>query len=312
MSYLSLFKMPTPMKITGRSSTITNAFINAIIPINYPNNDEVKEALAILGMNDENFQCAYCGDTASEWDHLRPLVLNKKPTGYISEIQNLVPSCGKCNQSKGNKNWKTWITSEATLSPASRGISDIESRITKLTNYQEWEIPTKIDFEAIVGEKKWKQHWDNWQLVIDTMEQSQLLANEIKGLLANDIPQSTTETHSTHNEPHTTDPSPVEINEINKVQRKLSGWINNPTQINSQILNSFLALKSTHETVTIDLLRYSLPEMTTFRSNFNQMSIIVERNHAKIFEVNDNVVRIWGPVQYLINDYQTQLNTFNI
>jgi len=108
--------MPTPMKITGRSSSITNSFINSIIPIIVPTNEQVKEALEILGMDHDSFQCAYCGATASEWDHLRPLVLNKKPTGYISEIHNLVPACGKCNQSKGNKPWHTWITSSAKLS----------------------------------------------------------------------------------------------------------------------------------------------------------------------------------------------------
>ena len=100
MEYLSLFRMPTPMKITGRPSSITNAFINSIIPVISPTTDEeVKNALDILDMTPELFQCAYCGGTASEWDHLRPLVKDKKPTGFISEIHNLVPSCGKCNQS---------------------------------------------------------------------------------------------------------------------------------------------------------------------------------------------------------------------
>ncbi|HEX7762882.1 MAG TPA: hypothetical protein VF433_04640, partial [Cellvibrio sp.] len=61
MNYLSLFRMPTPMKITGRSSTITNSFINSIIPIIPPTNEQVKEALEILGMSHEKFECAYCG-----------------------------------------------------------------------------------------------------------------------------------------------------------------------------------------------------------------------------------------------------------
>ena len=99
MDYLSLFRMPTPMKITGRSSSITNSFINSIIPVIGPTNDQVKKALEILEMDRDSFQCSYCGAKATEWDHLRPLVLNKKPTGYISEIHNLVPACGKCNQS---------------------------------------------------------------------------------------------------------------------------------------------------------------------------------------------------------------------
>ena len=76
------------MKITGRSSSITNAFINSIIPVIKPSEEDIKEALNVLGMDKENFRCAYCGDGVTEWDHLRPLVINQKPTGFISEIQN--------------------------------------------------------------------------------------------------------------------------------------------------------------------------------------------------------------------------------
>ena len=156
MDYLSLFKMPKPMKITGRSSSITNAFINSIIPVIIPTNKEVEESLKILNMDFDSIQCSYCGKEASEWDHLRPLVLNKKPTGYVSEIHNLVPSCGKCNQSKGNKIWSTWIISDAKLSPKTRGVKDIEQRIERLKLYEKWKKPTIVDFETIVGKKKWK------------------------------------------------------------------------------------------------------------------------------------------------------------
>ncbi len=184
MNYLSLFRMPTPMKITGRSSSITNSFINSIIPIITPTNEQVKEALEILGMDPDTFQCAYCGSNASEWDHLRPLVLNKKPTGFISEIHNLVPACGKCNQSKGNKPWASWITSSAKLSPKSRGIKDLELRIERLTAYEKWQKPTIVDFEAVVGKTKWEQHWENWATVQKTMRQAQELATEINQAIA--------------------------------------------------------------------------------------------------------------------------------
>lgn len=184
MSYLELFRMPTPMKITGRSSSITNAFINSIIPIVPPTEEKVREALAVLGMDKDSFQCSYCGVTASEWDHLRPLVLNKKPTGYISEIHNLVPSCGKCNQSKGNKNWRAWMFSDAKLSPKSRGVPNIEEKADKLEAYENWERPTKVDFESVVGSEVWSQHWQNWELVQETMREAQLLANEIKTKVA--------------------------------------------------------------------------------------------------------------------------------
>ncbi|MCY2924087.1 MAG: HNH endonuclease, partial [Planctomycetota bacterium] len=80
--------------------------MNSIIPVIPPSQEEVLAALGILGIDPEDLRCAYCGDRASEWDHLRPLVVNRRPTGFISEIANLVPSCGKCNQSKGNQNWR--------------------------------------------------------------------------------------------------------------------------------------------------------------------------------------------------------------
>ena len=185
MDYLSLFRMPTPMKITGRSSSITNAFINSIIPVVVPSAEEVQQALKILKMTPATFQCAYCGGVASEWDHLRPLVKDKKPTGYISEINNLVPSCGKCNQSKGNKEWKTWIFSTAKLSPTARGIKDIPERVKRLEAYENSKAPTKMDFASIVGQKHWAKHQANLEKVQSVMRESQKLAAKINVKVAN-------------------------------------------------------------------------------------------------------------------------------
>ncbi len=179
MKYLPLFKMPKPMKITGRSSSITNAFINSIIPVVVPTEEQVKEALTILEMLNDNYQCSYCGSLATEWDHLRPLVLNKKPTGYISEIHNLVPACGKCNQSKGNKDWHQWILSDAPLSPKTKGISNLKERIERLEKYENWGNPTNMDFEEIVGKEVWAEHWENWEQVQETMRKAQTIAEQI-------------------------------------------------------------------------------------------------------------------------------------
>lgn len=172
------------MKITGRSSSITNSFINAIIPVVTPTAGEVESALRVLGMNFDNYSCAYCGDTASEWDHLRPLVKNKKPTGYISEISNLVPSCGKCNQSKGNKEWEAWMRSSAVLSPNTRGIRDLEARIARLREYESVADPTRLDFEEIVGPELWSEHWKNWERVQEAMRKAQELAAQINVTIA--------------------------------------------------------------------------------------------------------------------------------
>ena len=177
--YLSVFKMPTPVKITQRSSSITNAFINSIIPVIYPKEDEIKENLRILNLNPENLTCAYCGSISTEWDHLRPLVKDQKPTGYISEIYNLVPACGKCNQSKGNKDWKDWIISDAKLSPKSKGVTDLKERIIRLKKYEQWGDPKNIDFGKLVGKKLWDQHWQNWNSILEMMKDAQALAEII-------------------------------------------------------------------------------------------------------------------------------------
>lgn len=178
------FKMPKTVTIKGRTSSVTNSFINGIIPCSTPSNQEVKRALEILDLDKDPLKCAYCGDNATEWDHLRPLVSDKRPTGYISEIKNLVPACGKCNQSKGNKNWKEWMISSAELSPKTRGIIDLENKIERLSNYEIWgnESPkvTKLNFEKIVGKDKWDKHWSNCDKLHQLMNECQEYSNQIK------------------------------------------------------------------------------------------------------------------------------------
>lgn len=181
--YNALFKMPTAMKITGRSSTITNAFVNAIIPIVYPTEDQIKEALSILEMTSDQSECAYCGDKANQWDHFRPLVKNKMPTGYISEIHNLVPSCSPCNTSKGGSEWKTWILGSAPQSPKSRMISDLDRRIANLEKYEQWGDASQVNFEAIAGKYLWKKYWAHCDAIKQLMKEAQIDADQVGSLV---------------------------------------------------------------------------------------------------------------------------------
>jgi hypothetical protein len=184
MKRTPLCQLPTSMTVTGRSSSLTNAFINAIIPVIQPTEAEELEALGILGIDSADIRCAYCGDKSTEWDHLRPIITNQEPTGYITEIANLVPSCGKCNQSKGKSSWRTWITSTARLSPATRGVSDLHVRIDRLEEYERWRQPTRIDFAAVVGAELWNRHRQNWRDVLALLRKSQELASEIREVVA--------------------------------------------------------------------------------------------------------------------------------
>ena len=180
MDHTKVFQMPKPVSISGRSSSITHSFVNSIIPVIQPTDAEILEALQILEMDPSDVRCAYCGDLSTEWDHLRPLVVTQRPTGYISEIGNLVPACGKCNQSKRNKYWRDWILSDAPRSPKSRGIEDLGARIKRLEVYEQWKPRDTIDFESIVGAELWAEHWRNWEAVLTALKTSQDLAERIR------------------------------------------------------------------------------------------------------------------------------------
>src|SRR5438128_9847091 len=99
-------KFRKTLKITSRTSSVANGFVQAIIPCIEPTDAQKNEALAILQIDPNRLECAYCGAPATDWDHLRPLVKGKRSTGYCNEIRNLVPACGPCNQSKSGQDWR--------------------------------------------------------------------------------------------------------------------------------------------------------------------------------------------------------------
>jgi len=171
------FKMPKPVKIMGRSSSITNSFINGVIPCIQPKDEEVQEALKVLGM-ESKITCAYCGGNYTEWDHLNPLIQDRKPTGYFSEIHNLVPACSTCNSSKGNKNWIDWITkTDSKYVRLLKGKYGYEERIEKLKEYERRFTPRKINFESIEG---WKEYIDTRDSIFNAMRESQEKSNIIQ------------------------------------------------------------------------------------------------------------------------------------
>jgi 5-methylcytosine-specific restriction endonuclease McrA len=185
---LAGFQMPSVQTMVSRKSSITNAFVCSLVPVLPPSPQEIVEALSILGMKSDDVRCAYCGDKSSEWDHLRPLVLNLRPTGYISEIANLVPACGKCNQSKGNSSWREWMKNiRAKHSPTRREIADVETRMARLELYEQWRPPTKIDFQSIVGGEDWNEYWSLYDRLNEQMRQCQIVAESLRQRIVNSL-----------------------------------------------------------------------------------------------------------------------------
>lgn len=173
------FKMPTSRSITGRTSSITNAFVAAITPVIPPTVAQIAQVLNLLETHATDLRCAYCGDLATEWEHLRPLVKNSRPTGFPSSIKNLVPSCGKCNQSKGNTDWEVWMRSQAARSPYRRNILDLEERIERRKRYERWADCQPIDLASILGDQDDTRYWQLLTNILAQMQEAQILANEL-------------------------------------------------------------------------------------------------------------------------------------
>jgi hypothetical protein len=173
-------KQRPPLKITGRTSSITNSFVQAIIPTVAFSEDEQREALAHLGMTLDDLHCVYCGAATTDWDHLRPLVKKKRPTGYISEIRNLVPSCGPCNQSKGASEWRTWMTGKARGSPTTRNVAGMQERMERLARFEEWGNVRPIAFEELMSKTAWDEYWAQLDVVLDAMRVAQEKAATVR------------------------------------------------------------------------------------------------------------------------------------
>jgi hypothetical protein len=98
-------QMPTSVSVTGRSSSITNAFINAIVPAIEPTEEEEIEALRILDISPDDIRCIYwrrpckidfAGLVGGEmWDRHREnwrtvLLLLKTSQQLAAEIRQIV------------------------------------------------------------------------------------------------------------------------------------------------------------------------------------------------------------------------------
>lgn len=99
-----------------------------------------------------------------------------------------------------------------------------------------------------------------------------------------------------------------ERDEIQKVWSKIPKWFRNPQQINAKILMNYILLSRGNTVpVRIEVLErnYDL-DSKRFITNYHQMKIIAERNHAKVFTENrDGTIELWDPVaDFIIQEYK--------
>jgi hypothetical protein len=143
---------------------------------------EQADALAILGMKEGEIYCAYCGSpSATDWDHLRPLVKGGRPTGFVTEIRNLVPACGPCNQSKGSGDWRLWLTGNSKGSRKARGNSGFEQRMNRLAAFEKWGADRDpLVLRDLVSSELWDAHWRNLDEIKSKMQDAQRHAERLQ------------------------------------------------------------------------------------------------------------------------------------
>ena len=93
--------------------------------------------------------------------------------------------------------------------------------------------------------------------------------------------------------------------EIEKVFRKIPNWLNKPNQINSQIFIKAMRYFIYKDSISYSEFESECEDIQHFKTNFSQMINFGEKNHAKIFDKNEDVISLWSPVkEFLKNSYE--------
>ena len=184
-----VYQPPGGESIGARASAMRSAFVRSLIPNVPPSDLELADAFSLLKLDADDLRCVYCGDPSTEWDHFYPVMRNGQPTGYLTRIQNLVPACAKCNQSKGNRHWKDWMTSSAPLSPTTRGVKKLSQKINRLRAFETWGAEATVDFETALGSDAMKQHDDYLKRILSIMTEAEAHSKDLRSRLLDELPR---------------------------------------------------------------------------------------------------------------------------
>jgi hypothetical protein len=100
-------------------------------------------------MRDGKVMCVYCDNVAAtRWDHLHPV-----SKGGDSRPGNLVPACGRCDDSKQDNTVEQWAVSKAKHRPSPDRVPIIRKRIDEYL--AEYTYPA-VEFEAKLTPKNKK------------------------------------------------------------------------------------------------------------------------------------------------------------
>lgn len=180
--------MPSKSDLKSRTSTITNAFAIAITPYIKPKNIELNEYYKSLKIKPG--VCAYCLQKANSSDHYHALVKNQKPTGYITDISNLIPCCSSCNSSKGSTKFEDWYYSAKNIKRLrSLGLSDeiIKDRYDTIINHFKKYGKSPVNYERILGKELWDEYQERKAKLMETLKDNQKFCDKLLKIIVDNI-----------------------------------------------------------------------------------------------------------------------------
>lgn len=207
------FCFPNADHVHGRSSTIAKAFARSLTPRINPTFGELDQFRDLMKLEPD--VCAYCGAASTTWDHFEPLVSGSSPTGYIDELDNLVPACGSCNSAKGNKTWSEFMNTDA-RSPLKKSIGNLrkaykqkrkeagddagldkaeseeqealrqrhQARCEALQRFDDARDPLRIDLRSFFAEKSLSEDYQRWldleRTILSALKDAVPLLNKLR------------------------------------------------------------------------------------------------------------------------------------
>ena len=90
-----------------------------------------------------------------------------------------------------------------------------------------------------------------------------------------------------------------EVDEIERVHRRVRLWRNREHQYNHKILTAYMKLSNNNKySVSVSELeeQTGMNDSQKFYSHFNGMKMISEKNHGKVFNELDDRVLLWEPI----------------
>lgn len=188
MSKKHAFQMPAKSDLKGRTSTITNAFAISITPYIRPNENELNEYYRSLEIKPGI--CAYCLKESTSSDHYHSIIKNKRPSGYITDLSNLIPCCSRCNSSKGSKDFEEWYLSSKNIKRLQeQGLSTklIQERYKIITEHVKRFEKKPLNYEQILGKDLWKEYEIRRTKMINILKDNQEFCDKLAKIIKDKI-----------------------------------------------------------------------------------------------------------------------------